>query len=108
MVLEFGLVRLATLAFAAASAVLGLFIAWLAYLGLRRHDSRQMLYLSAGMLLLFGVAYGVAAIGSVLLHYRVLDLPYQDPFRLVVRVVQFVGLALIAYSLYLGRGPGGD
>jgi len=29
-----------------------------------------------------------------------LPLPAQDPFRLVVRVLQFVGLAFIAYSLY--------
>lgn len=97
------LVRFATLAFAGGSSVLGLLIAYFAYRGLRRHDSRQMLYLSAGMILLFGVAYAVAALGSVLFHYWLLPLPYQDPFRLVVRVVQFAGLVLIAQSLRLGR-----
>lgn len=96
-------VQLAVLVFASASAVLGLYIGYLAYRGLRRHDSTQMLVLSIGMLLLFGVAYGVSVVGTLLLEFRVLPLPSQDLFRLGVRVVQFVGLVCIAYSLYIGR-----
>jgi high-affinity Fe2+/Pb2+ permease len=96
-------IRLAILVFATGSAVVGLFIGYLAYRGLRRNDSKQMLYLSVGMILLFGVAYGVSILGTVLLQLRVLSLPYQDPFRLVVRMIQFTGLLCLAYSLYLGR-----
>lgn len=96
-------IQLAVLVFASASAVLGLYIGYLAYRGLRRHDSTQMLVLSIGMLLLFGVAYGVSVAGTLLLEFRVLPLPSQDLFRLGVRVVQFVGLVCIAYSLYIGR-----
>lgn len=99
------LVQMATLLLAAGSALVGLFIGSLAYRGLRRHDSRQMLYLSVGMILLFGVAYGVSIVGTLLLQFRVLPLPAQDPFRLSVRLVQFAGLVCIAYSLSLGGGP---
>lgn len=103
------LLQYVVLAFAAASAVLGLFIAVQAFRGLRRHDSRQMLYLGTGMVLLFGVAYGVAIVGGLLIQLRVLALPMQDPFRLAVRVVQFGGLACIAYSLWIGAGsPRGE
>lgn len=96
-------IKFAVLVFASGSAVLGLFIGYLAYRGLRRNDSKQMLYLSVGMILLFGVAYGVSILGTVLLQLRVLSLPYQDPFRLAVRVIQFTGLLCLAYSLYLGQ-----
>lgn len=106
MALGYTAVQLATLAFAAGSALLGLFIGYLAYRGLRRNRSRQMLYLSVGMVLLFGVAYGVSLVGTLLIQFRVVPLPAQDPFRLGVRVVQFAGLACIAYSLYLGPGRG--
>lgn len=98
-------VQLGTLAFAGASALLGLFIAFHAYRGLRRYGSRQMLFLAVGMILLFGVAYGVAIVGSMLIALRQLPLPWQDHVRLLVRVVQFVGLACIAYSLRLGGEP---
>ncbi|QLD86174.1 hypothetical protein HWV23_10710 [Natronomonas halophila] len=96
-------IQLAVLAFASASAVLGLYIGYLAYRGLRRHDSKQMLVLSVGMILLFGIAYGISIIGTLLLEFRLLALPTQDFFRLGVRVVQFIGLVCIAYSLYIGR-----
>lgn len=103
-VLGYSAIQLAVLGFAVASAGVGLFIAFLAYRGLRRNDSRQMLLLSVGMVLLFGVAYGVSLVGTVLIQFRAVPLPYQDPFRLGVRVVQFAGLVCIAASLYLGPG----
>lgn len=107
-ILGYTLTEFAVVAFASGSALLGLYIGYLAYRGLRRNGSRQMLYLSVGMVLLFGVAYGVSMVGTLLLQFRVLPLPLQDPFRLVVRVVQFGGLACIAYSMYLGRKFRGD
>lgn len=99
----FSSVELAVVALATASAAVGLFIASLAYRGLRRHDSASMRYLSVGMIVLFGLTYGTAAAGTLLIRLRVLPLPAQDPFRLLVRFLQFVGLLLIAYSLYIRR-----
>jgi hypothetical protein len=92
-------VELVTLVLAGASALVGLFIAFLAVRGLRRYQTRQMLFLSLGMTLLFGAAYLVALVGTALLHARVLTLPQQDYVRLLVRVLQVVGLWAIAYSL---------
>lgn len=105
MITAFGYttIELTVLLFAGGSAVIGLIIAFLAYRGLRRNESTQMLFLSTGMILLFGIAYGISIIGTVLLQLRILPLPYQDPFRLAVRVTQFAGLLCIAYSMYLGR-----
>lgn len=94
-------IELVTLAFAGASALVGLFISFLAFRALRRHQSRQMLLLSVGMILLFGAAYLVALLGSLLIHVRVLTLPQQNYVQLVVRILQFVGLTAIAYSLVL-------
>lgn len=97
----FRVIELAILGLAGAIAVVGLYIGWQAYRGLRRYDSRQMLYLSVGMILLFGVAYVVGILGTVLLQLGVLPLPYQDLFRLAIRALQLGGLLAIAYSLYL-------
>lgn len=99
--LSFRLIEIATLFFAGASALVGLFIAFLALRALRRHRSKQMLVLSVGMILLFGAAYLVALIGTFLIQMRVLTLPQQNYFQLAVRVLQFAGLVAIAYSLVL-------
>lgn len=96
-----GPVEAVLLVLAGVAVAVGLFISYQAYRGLRRNDSRQMLLLSAGMVLLFGVAYGLAFLTSIALQFRVLPLVYQDGLRVVVRVVQVTGLALIAYSMYI-------
>ena len=101
------LIRVAVFVFAGGSALVGLYIGYLAYRGVRRHDSRQMVALCVGMILLFGVAYGVSIVGSMLIQFRVLPLPHQDLFRLAVRVTQFTGLVCIAYSLSMGREADG-
>lgn len=101
MILGFTAVELAVIAFATGSAVLGLYVAALAYRGMVRHDSGSMWYLSVGLFVLTGVTYVTALAGTVLIRLRVLPLPAQDPFRLLVRILQFVGLAFIAYSLHV-------
>lgn len=103
MVGAFGytLPQLIAVTFAGASAIVGLFIGYQAYQGLRRNRSRQMLFLAVGMILLFGVAYGVSLVGTLLFQFRVLPLPTQDIFRVVIRLTQFVALLCIAYSLYI-------
>ena len=95
---------------ATGSAIVGLYIGYQAYRGLRRNDEPAMRYLSAGMILLFGVTYLLAVVGQGLIAFHVVTLGFQDVFRLLVRVLQLVGLSLIAYSLHLAAGsrvPGG-
>lgn len=98
--LGFTLVELAVVAAASLSTVVGLYIGYQAYRGLRRHDSAPMRYLSIGLIILTAVTYSVALVGTLLLRFEVLPLPYQDWFRLVVRLLQLAGLLFIAYSLH--------
>lgn len=109
MSLVLGLTAVEVLAtvLSAATALVGLYIAYLAYRGLERYQSQAMLYLASGMILLFGVTYLAAAVGTILLRLRVLSLPAQDLFRLAIRVLQLGGVALIAYSLHV-RSDGDD
>lgn len=94
-------IELLVITLALGAALVGLYISVQAYRGLRRYESRQMLYLSVGMVLVFGVAYLVGFLGTVLLQFRIVELPAQDVFRLAVRAIQLVGLLAIAYSLRL-------
>ena len=91
---------------ATGSALVGLYIGAHAYRGLRRHGDPAMRYLSLGMIVLFGVAYLVALVGQGLITYHVVGIRYQGAFRLVVRLLQFAGLVLIAYSLRVATGGG--
>lgn len=94
-------VELAATTAAGLTAVVGLYIGYQAYRGLRRNDSEPMRYLSVGLVLLFGVTYVVAFAGNALLRIGPLPLVYQDYFRLIVRLIQLSGVGCIAYSLYL-------
>lgn len=100
MALASGPVDWGIVAFAAGSTVLGLVIGYQAYRGYRRHQSNSMQYLSIGLILLTAVTFGAAFVGTLLLRLGVLPIRYQQPFTLVVRMLQFVGLAFITYSLY--------
>jgi hypothetical protein len=94
---------------ATGSAVVGLYIGYQAYRGLRRNDEPAMRYLSAGMVLLFGVTYLLAIVGQGMIAFHVAPLSFQSVFRLLVRLLQFAGLVLIAYSLRVaarGRATG--
>lgn len=88
---------------ATGSATIGLYIGYQAYRGLRRNDDPSMRYLSTGMVLLFGVTYVLALAGQGLVAFRVVPISLQNVVRLVVRVVQLVGLGFIAYSLHVAR-----
>ncbi|MFC6974134.1 hypothetical protein ACFQL1_04740 [Halomicroarcula sp. GCM10025709] len=100
------LVDVLTGAAATGSAIIGLYIGAHAYRGLRRHGDPSMRYLSMGMILLFGVTYLVALLGQGLIASHVVGIRYQGAFRLVVRLLQFAGLGLIAYSLRLATDGG--
>lgn len=84
---------------ATASAVIGLYIGYQAYRGLRRNDERSMRWLSIGMILLFGLTYTLAVAGQGLLAFRVVPIGLQNVVRLLVRLTQLAGLVCIAYSL---------
>lgn len=94
-------VRLLTGGLTALTALVGLFIAYQAYRGLRRNESRAMGYLSVGLILLFGVTYAVSLLGQTLISMRVLTLAAQEVFRLLVRLLQLSGVSLIAYSMWI-------
>jgi multisubunit Na+/H+ antiporter MnhB subunit len=86
-----------------ASAVIGLYIGYQAYRGLRRNDDRSMRWLSVGMILLFGLTYTLAVVGQGLFTFRLVSIHHQNVVRLFVRLTQLVGLACIAYSLQIAR-----
>jgi hypothetical protein len=90
----------AILLLALGSTLVGGYVGYQAYRGYRRHDSRTMQALAAGLFCLTGVAFVVAFVGSVLLQQGVLPLSFQQPLTLVTRVFQFAGVVLIAYSLH--------
>ncbi|WP_134671733.1 DUF7521 family protein [Halorussus marinus] len=86
---------------ATASAVIGLYIGYQAYRGLRRNDERSMRWLSVGMILLFGLTYTLAIAGQGLVAFRIVPIHLQNTVRLLVRLTQLAGLACIAYSLQI-------
>ncbi|MFB6087562.1 MAG: hypothetical protein ABEJ85_03485 [Haloarculaceae archaeon] len=92
--------QLGAVAAAFGSTVLGLVVGYQAYRGFRRNDSRPMQYLSIGLVLLTAVSFSLAFFGSALLRAGYLPASIQWPFTFVVRLIQFVGLAFITYSLY--------
>lgn len=100
VVFGFRLIELFAGVFAAASAALGLCIGYLALKSFRRHEDPSMWYLGIGLILLTAITYTFTFIGSMLVHLRLLSLPQQDYFWTVAHVIQFAGLACIAYALY--------
>ena len=104
MVATSSLVDVLAGAAATGSALVGLYIGYQAYRGLRRNDEPAMQYLSAGMIILFGVTYLLAVVGQGLIAFHVVSISLQSLFRLLVRLLQLVGLSLIAYSLHLAAG----
>jgi len=59
-----GLVQSGLLAYELVGAALGVFIAYLAYRGYRRNQSRPMLFVSLGFALAFGVPLALTGLGS--------------------------------------------
>lgn len=90
--------------FAGASALLGLYIAFLALKSFYRHRDPSMRFLALGLLLLTGVTYLFTFIGSMLVQFRILSLPQQDLFWTIAHIIQFAGLLCMAYALH--RRPG--
>lgn len=91
-----GTVAAALQAYELVGAALGLFIAFLAYRGYRRNDSRPMLFVSLG----FALALGLPLVLTLL--YLVLPVTgWRVGFQVVVQTIEIVGLLCIIYGLRL-------
>lgn len=88
------------LAVSIASVVLGLIVGYQAYRGFRRNDSRAMQYLSIGLILLTAVPFTLSFTGTLAMRLEPGLVSIRREFNLVVRIIQFAGLAFITYSLY--------
>lgn len=91
-----GGVRLALQAYELVGAALGVFIAYLAYRGYRRNDSRPMLFVSLGFVLALGVPLVVT-----LLYFALPITGWQVPLQVIIQTVEIVGLLCIIYGLRL-------
>ena len=90
--IEFVFLKLLTMA-------AGLVVAVAAYRGYRRYDSKPLLHVALGFLL---ISIGVGAEG-ILFDFTPLSL-YQA--SMIHSVFMIVGMALIVYSIYEDRLPG--
>lgn len=77
------------------SAVIGLFIAYLAYRGYRRNASRPMLYISAGFVLALAVPF------LLLVVYLLLPTVPQPVVAVATQTSQVAGLLAILYALWM-------
>lgn len=90
--------------FAGVSALVGLYIGYLALKSFNRHRDPSMQFLAIGLILITAVTYLFTFIGSMLVQFRVLSLPQQDVFWTIAHMIQFTGLLYLAYALH--RRPG--
>lgn len=89
-------VALALQGYELVGAVLGVAIAYLAYRGYRRNESRPMLFVALG----FALALGVPLVLTLL--YLVLPMAgFQVEFQLAIQTIEIVGLLSIIYGLRL-------
>ncbi|MFD1644613.1 DUF7521 family protein [Haloarchaeobius litoreus] len=77
--------------------VLGLAISYIAYRGYRRNQSRAMLFVAAGFVLIIGIP----AVVTVLLYF-LLDVPIEI-VNSVGQVSELVGMTAILYGLWTPR-----
>ena len=89
-----GLLRAGLLAYELFGAGLGVFIAYLAYRGYRRNDSRPMLFVALG----FALALGVPLV-LTLLYLAVPVSGWQVPLQVVVQTIEIAGLLSIVHGL---------
>ena len=82
-------------AYELVGAALGLFIAYLAYRGYRRNDSRPMLFISLGFVLALGLPF------AILLVSFVVPGGYVPVLGLLTQAAELVGLGAILYALWM-------
>jgi len=85
--------RLALQAYELVGAAFGLFIAYLAYRGYRRNDSRPMLFLALGFSIIFGLAVPVFGLS--------LAFPAVSPVvsQIFIQTFEIIGFLCIIYAL---------
>lgn len=79
------------------SALIGIFIAYQAYRGYRRNESRPMLYISIGFILVLAVP--VVLLGA----YLVIPFLTETVIGVVQQTSQVLGLLAIVYALRMPR-----
>lgn len=87
-------VALALQAYELVGAVLGVFIAYLAYRGYRQNDSRPMLFVALGFALVLGV--------PLVLTLLFLALPvsgWEVPLQVAIQTIEIAGLVSIIHGL---------
>ena len=77
------------------AAILGLFIAYQAFRGYRRNDSRPMLFISLGFVLALGLPF------AILLVSFVVPGGYVPVLGLLTQAAELVGLGAILYALWM-------
>lgn len=92
------------LALTLLAMAMGFVIVFQAYRGYRRHASRPMLYLAAGLALVtvapFALSIVATSLGDAL---GLTPFAYAYTLPIASRAVQLLGLACILYSLYMQR-----
>lgn len=83
-------------AYELVGAALGIIIAYLAYRGYRRNESRPMLFVSLG----FALALGVPLV-LTLLYFALPVSGGEVALQFVVQTIEIVGLSSIVYGLRL-------
>lgn len=86
-------IRVFLQAYEMVGAALGLFIAYLAYRGYRRNDSRPMLYLAVGFGIILGLPIPVVAVS---LLFPTIPGPVSQA---LVQTLEIVGLLCIIHAL---------
>ncbi len=87
-------VQIGLLAYELVGAVIGVFIAYIAYRGYRRNQSRPMLFVAVG----FALALGV----PLVLTLGYLALPISGgrvPLQVLTQTLEIIGLLCIVYGL---------
>jgi TRAP-type C4-dicarboxylate transport system permease small subunit len=90
-----GQVALALQAYELVGAAIGVFIAYLAYRGYRRNDSRPMLFVSLGFILALGLP-----LAMTLVYYALPLTGGQVALQVVIQTIEIVGLLCIVYGLW--------
>jgi hypothetical protein len=90
-----GEVALALQAYELVGAAIGVFIAYLAYRGYRRNDSRPMLFVSLGFILALGLPLAIT-----LVYYALPLTGGQVALQVVIQTIEIVGLLCIVYGLW--------
>lgn len=78
-------------------ALLGIFIAYHAYLGYRRNESRPMLYIATGFVLVLTVPF------LLLVALQLIAVLSETVTVVVIQTIQVLGLAAILYGFRVPR-----